>query len=80
MYFIIFKLQVAQYAGLKNSFDLLRSFDLHYCPIYISGQLHDAMYSYGIALNRTIADDPSRYRDGLFIVQHMLQSFQGLVH
>ncbi|PAV60114.1 hypothetical protein WR25_10286 [Diploscapter pachys] len=41
-------------------------------------QLHDAMYSYGIALNRTIADDPSRYRDGLFIVQHMLQSFQGV--
>ncbi|PAV60945.1 hypothetical protein WR25_12113 [Diploscapter pachys] len=45
-----------------------------------AGQLHDAMYSYGIALNRTIADDPSRYRDGTFIVQHMLQSFQGLVH
>ncbi|KAF8370361.1 hypothetical protein PRIPAC_76790 [Pristionchus pacificus] len=46
-------------------------------PAVYAGQLHDAVYLYALALNRTLKDTPEKYRDGKTIMYNAFGTFNG---
>lgn len=46
-------------------------------PAVYAGQLHDAVYLYALALNRTLKDTPEKYRDGQTIMFNSFGTFNG---
>ncbi|KAF8374507.1 gcy-7 [Pristionchus pacificus] len=46
-------------------------------PAVYAGQLHDAVYLYTLALNRTLSSSPQKYRDGNTIMYNAFGVFDG---
>ncbi|GMR46017.1 hypothetical protein PMAYCL1PPCAC_16212, partial [Pristionchus mayeri] len=46
-------------------------------PAVYAGQLHDSLYLYALALNRTLAKSPEQYRDGKTIMLNSAGTFNG---
>ncbi|KJH40072.1 hypothetical protein DICVIV_14011, partial [Dictyocaulus viviparus] len=43
-----------------------------------AGQLHDSLYTYARALNKTLQQDPNAYRNGKKILENVEMTFEGM--
>ncbi|KAK6758398.1 hypothetical protein RB195_015921 [Necator americanus] len=62
-----------------NGSSLIRNVQLQFLKAgAYAGQLNDVFYAYARALNATLRQDPSAYRDGTKIIRNIVMEFQGV--